>query len=228
MSLSSTRNAMLDLRPVSENAEPGPTPEPRWDQRLRDRWNGLAQGPGVELDISARLGLAQLVEAVQQNTNAVVAMHEWLKSNPIGQGPTPRLWRASLIAGTSPATYTAVQFQTPTDAGGPNGGYRWWLGAHFIQGTDPFTTVASTVAALYVGAQPPRDSASAPDIEAIDSSIRYAVTTLPWGGSFAPRAIGIMPNDTVYYMVKGLSAAQKVTATIMVYEYLEQQEARWS
>lgn len=221
-------NFLHGSKTVSENAEDpddgqdtpvgGPRPQlTRMRQNLGSALNGL------ELDLQGHLGVGRIVDALNQSTNAVNDLHRWLASNPLGSSgsPVPRIWRASRITGSAASTYSVLALQAPMDVGGPNGGLRWWLGAHFIQGTDPFTVVASSVVALYIGAIPPNDGTIAPDIEAIDSSIRYSVTTLPWGGTFGPRTVTIQPNDTIYWVVKSAGNNQKLTGSVIVYEYSE-------
>ena len=212
---------------TSENAEfrgprPGLVGDP-FAERLRKSTERAFTG--LEVDVRGFLG--QLPEAMQNQTEAINRIHRWLQANP-NQTPVPRIWKATRIAPSGgAATYTVVPFQQPMDTGGPNAGYRWEIGAHFIYGTDPFTVTASTVAALYLGAQPPQDGAIAPVTDAVlDSSIRYSVTTLPWGGMFASHAVAITPGDSVYYVVKSAGNGQALTGQLLVWEYRERENAR--
>jgi hypothetical protein len=67
---------------VSENAEQPRKTGDSLPKRMIDRWNGLAQGPGLEVDFAAKIGIGQLFEAIQANTEMNRRLLEFLEGRP--------------------------------------------------------------------------------------------------------------------------------------------------
>jgi hypothetical protein len=179
-------------------------------------------GTGIELDLGIGAALGKLTSAVDRLDQTQFAIHKWLTSNP-NVHPTPRLWKASRITGASASTYSVLQFQQPFDYGGPNSGYRWWLGAFSIIGTDPYTVIAGSAASLHLGGVPAQDGATAPTIDVLAASASQSVATVPWYGFIPPGSVGVLPNDALYFVVKGAGNNQLLTAEVQVFEFNERQ-----